>query len=694
MQSFLASILIIDHNTTSRKTAIENLSSIGFKVLESSNIDKGIELAIEFNPDFILLEEQVTDRGGHETCKKLKQGCEGLIASHVILLSDNQDEQYIEECQTLGASEHYKKPLEFLSLKLHLITILRIKKENHLLKEEHSLLELTRKTAKIAHLKWNLITNKQTWSDNIGEVLGLGSKEGMSIEKLCKHTGLRDQFSFNSIRKNTDFRTYEFNFRVKSTSDQVRHFKFYGEISNHIPKQPILFSTIQDITETIRKSEKIWQQNHFDTLTNLQNRNSFIFKLEHDIKLAHYEEHALAIMILDLDEFKNVNDSLGHDIGDALLIRIAKRLLKLNGENINYARLGGDEFAVLISNYKELQEVAQLAEKILIEISKPISLDRKKLSLTASIGIAVYPNDGETAGLLLKHADTAMYNAKSNGRNHYAFFDLKMLEQVFLRNQMEQNIRRALSKNEFSLVFQPLVHLPTGKINGIEALIRWFDPEQKKWISPNQFIPTAELSSLISEIDEWVMLQLFKQVTNWYELKPELTLNKISFNITGRTLSSPSFKHSLEKILSNQAYKPHFSRMALEITERTLFDADKNQDIFNDIRQLGMRIAIDDFGTGFSSLNSLANLPANDILKIDKSFIDRIDSNKKAEALIKGIISLANSLDIEVIAEGVETEEQFNFLQEAGCDYIQGYYISKGLEANAFCEFYDQYRVQ
>lgn len=694
MQNARPLILVIDDDSLFRQTAKQQLSKLGYQFIEANNGLKGVQLSIQHRPDIILLDDNMPVQGGIETCEIIAKQSAGIFKPQVLMITENDSCSFIDACFHAGAIDYFMKPINWTALKYRAANIIKTMRLEERLKNQTALLDKAHKIAKMAHFNWNLHTDHQLWSKNINQLFNWPEDQPFSIHQLEAVISSSEFSAFNAIKALQAPQSYNFEFCLSSASYRSMCFKVFGELSTNTSNQTIFTATIQDITEKTEQNNTIWQQANFDPLTQLNNRNAFITNLEHDLKLAHYENHSLGIMIIDLDEFKNINDSLGHDVGDLILVAIAQRLKALSAENIGFSRLGGDEFAVLVSNYNDIQELAQLAEKLLIEITKPIVFDRKELSLTGSIGIAIYPNDGEDSSQLLKHADTAMYNAKTNGRNHYAFFDVQMLEQVFLRNQMEQNIRRALSKGEFTLVFQPLIHLSSGRINGIEALIRWFDPEEKRWISPDKFIPTAELSNLISEIDQWVMEELFKQIAQWFIHKPDLDLNKISFNITGRTLSSPAFKSTLESLTLNQNYRPHLNRVALEITERTLFDADKNKEIFDDIRRLGMRIAIDDFGTGFSSLNSLANLPANDILKIDKSFIDRIGTNNKADALIRGIISLANSLEIDVIAEGVETAEQFSFLDQAGCDYIQGYYISKGLNAEAFCSFYDQFTVQ
>jgi len=684
-------ILIADDDPIFCKMANSYLQKLGYSTRVARDGFAAEQLAIAHLPQLILLDGHMPIQNGVEACRAILNKTPEDKKPHILMITGDETTDFIDACFQAGAVDYLKKPVNWTVLKYRLNNILQLHQQKHSLRQQNALLDAAQKIAKMGYFEWNLVTDDQAWSTNIYSLFNWSIDKAISINNLIPLLSSPDQAAFKSIAKLKPTQQCNFEFSLQTSSLVTQRFQLIGDVTENAQNQLTLTAAIQDITEKTEQNLKIWQQAHFDPLTNLHNRNAFIANFEHDLKLAHYEQHPLAIMFLDLDEFKNINDSLGHDVGDLVLVETSKRLLAFSAENIDFARLGGDEFAILVSNYKNIQDLAQLAEQMLIEIASPITLGYLDLKISGSIGIAVYPNDGEDTRQLLKHADTAMYSAKANGRNHYSFFDLSMLEQVFLRNQMEQSIRRALAKNEFSLVFQPLVHLSTGKINGIEALIRWFDPEQQQWVSPDQFIPTAEKSSLISEIDNWVMEALFKQVASWFEHKPQLDLNKISFNITGRTLTSPGFKQTLQEISSRPAYQPHLKRIALEITERTLFDADKNKQVFDDIRDLGMRIAIDDFGTGFSSLNSLANLPAHDILKIDKSFIDRIGTSHKADALIKGIISLANSLEIDVIAEGVENLAQFIFLDKAGCDYIQGYYISKGLNAEAFCTFYDQF---
>ncbi len=449
----------------------------------------------------------------------------------------------------------------------------------------------------------------------------------------------------------------------------------------------------KDITEHRKTEEQVRFLAYFDSLTGLPNR--FFFKELLDKALAHAERRKLilATLFLDVDNFKRINDTLGHDIGDELLQAITFRLLKSvrSSDSIHRAnentitntlsRLGGDEFVVLLSEIADPPDAAVVARRLLKDISEPYMLKGHKVIITASIGISVYPSDGEDAQSLLKYADLAMYHAKDMGKNNYQYYTESMKSAAFERLTLEGELNKALEKDEFSVYYQAKLDVQSRKIIGMEALVRWKHPE-KALISPSGFIPLAEETGQIIAIDEWVLHTACLQNRVWQDsgFAPMV----IAVNLSTSHLENRKLTKVVAQALQNSGLEPQY--LELEITESKIM---KNPVIsiivLNELKAMGVRIAIDDFGTGHSSLNYLRQIPI-DYVKIDRSFVMNITTAPNDTAIIKSIITLAHSLNLKVIAEGVETEQQLAFLRELECDEVQGYLFSKPLPADMFTQ--------
>jgi diguanylate cyclase (GGDEF)-like protein len=685
-------VLIADDDPIFLRLLSQFLIRLNYHPIEATDGDQALLQFEAHSPAFVLLDGHMPGKSGIEVATMITQHIPSENRPPILIITADENPEYIESCFSAGATDYLKKPLNWTVLKNRLDYLYQLKRQKQKLIQQQVLLQSAQKIAKIGYLEWNLTTNDQTWSPILIDVLDWPKDQRLSIQSLLAQLRAKDRYHFEVLSKQgfTYPHPINFEFDLPIQNQVSRRIHLIGQITLSNNNEPVLLATLQDISQQAQQAQKIWYQANYDSLTDLRNRTAFFNDFDHDLKLAHHHDEPLAIMFLDLDFFKQINDTLGHDVGDALLIEVSQRLKTLVQEHISFARLGGDEFAVLISQYQDAKELSDLAQSILCLLEQPMQIGSLHLSVSGSIGIATYPHDGEDTTQLLKHADTAMYSAKASGRNHYAFFSPDMHEKLVLRNQLEKSIRRALANNEFQLVYQPQMDIQNHKIIGVEALIRWQDSETGAWVRPDHFIPTAEESSLICDIDLWVMDQVCKQLQAWQSKRPDMQLNKMSFNITGKTLVSPRFIDALEHIKALFGDQP-VEQLTLEITERTLLDMNANQAIFDRIREQGFRVAIDDFGTGFSSLNYLANLPAQDMLKLDKSFIERIGQSQKSDALVSSIIDLARSLEIEVVAEGVETAEQFAFLKQAGCRYIQGFYLAKGLSPTDFMDFFDQF---
>jgi len=436
--------------------------------------------------------------------------------------------------------------------------------------------------------------------------------------------------------------------------------------------------TAQKKTEYLlqRQTERLQYQAHHDTLTKLPNRTLFHDRLSQAIVDSKRNHEKFALLFIDLDQFKKINDSLGHHIGDKVLIEAAARLRSTLRENDTLARLGGDEFTIILKNIKSSENAAYVAEKIIQIMKEPILCDSHTLYVTSSVGICIYPDHSTEPANLIKYSDSAMYKAKDQGRNNYQFYSADMTENAFERVVMESSLRAAIAQEQFTVHYQPQFDTKSDTIVGMEALIRWEHPTMGL-IPPGKFIPLAEESGLIVDIDRIVMRIAMQQFQSWYEMGYNPGI--LSLNLAMRQLNSDDFVEYLKQNIKEICFHPRC--LELEVTEgQVMQNPHLSIEKLNTIHDMGIEIAIDDFGTGYSSLSYLKKLPL-DKLKIDRSFISDIPDDDDDVAITKAIIALAKSLNLKIVAEGVETQEQRDFIVENECDYIQGYFYSKPLPA-------------
>ena len=436
-----------------------------------------------------------------------------------------------------------------------------------------------------------------------------------------------------------------------------------------------------DVTEQKKAQESIIRLAYNDILTDLPNRTQFELKIENNIKRAKSTKSKFALLFLDLDNFKYINDTLGHNIGDLLLIQTANRLKTVLKDLDFIARLGGDEFVIISESKDDSEDIGILCNNILEQFSEQFIIESNHLQIGCSIGVAIYPNDGLDKDTLLRNADTAMYKSKQDGKNRF-YFHTKDLNQEFRRKlELDLNIKKALSNNEFEMYFQPKVCIQSDILMGAEALIRWKSPTLGM-VSPIEFIPYAEETKLIIEIGDFIFHTLFNEIKNLENMGKNL---KIAINISSVQLSEENFVEHVESLLNQYQCNPEM--IEFEITESKIMrNVDSNIEKLKKLKALGISISIDDFGTGYSSMSYLQKLPI-DVIKVDKSFVDDIVLSEDGNLIVKGIISLANALSLKTVAEGVETQEQYDFLKENKCDMIQGYLYSRPLDKESFYSF-------
>ena len=455
-----------------------------------------------------------------------------------------------------------------------------------------------------------------------------------------------------------------------------------------IPALQALVSQLQEANGNLLKSRlDLSHLAHHDFLTNLPNRVQLNDRLVLATALALRNNRKLAVLFLDLDRFKNINDSLGHAVGDKLLQIVAERLRQNVRNSDTVSRQGGDEFIILLSEIEDDTDAATIAQKILDALAQPYQIDQHTLHISASMGISIYPTDAIHAGILIKHADVAMYQAKELGRNQYQFFKHKMVERVVARQEIENGLRHALEHHEFALAYQPKIRLGDGVLTGIEALLRWRHP-QRGWLMPDEFIPIAEASRLILPMGQWALGAACAQARAWQDAGL-LDGSRIAVNISAIEFHAADFVDKLQHILQGTGLAP--AQLELELTESTLMDnAAATVSVLTALKALGVHLAIDDFGTGYSSLNYLQRFPTN-VLKIDQSFISEAMHNPGTNKLLNAIINIGNTLQQTVIAEGIETVQQMALLKEFRCDEGQGFLISHPLPAAEMTTWLEQH---
>lgn len=437
--------------------------------------------------------------------------------------------------------------------------------------------------------------------------------------------------------------------------------------------------TVEDITERKIYQARIEQQANYDTLTGLANRSLLNDRLQQAILAAASYGTRLAVVFVDLDRFKFINDSLGHHVGDELLRAMAERLKSSVRESDTVARLGGDEFVLLINGQGDPEAVAVVLERMLSDISQPWTIAQGDFNVTCSIGVALYPDDGESADTLLKHADSAMYRAKEKGRNNFQFFTAELNALITQRLELENKLRRALEREQFTLHYQPRIDMQTRRIVGAEALIRW-QVADHEIVPPAKFIPIAEEIGLIAPIGKWVLRTACEQNKAWQDAGFEPFV--VSVNVSARQFRQDSFVQVVAEVLQETGLEARY--LEIELTESAVMhDAEQFIAMLGELNDLGVQISLDDFGTGYSSLSYLKRLPV-DRLKVDRSFVQDIATDADDATIVRTIIALGHNLGLKVVAEGVETEQQLEFLRTNHCDELQGYYFAMPMPVAEF----------
>ena len=675
-----ATVLIVDDDDTTRLLARCSLEASGFVVIEAGSGEAALALMAdgEAHPEIVLLDVEMPGIDGFQTCTRLR-AMPDYATTPVVMITGNDDQHSIDAAYEAGATDFTSKPVNWTVLG-HRI--------RYMMRSSETLTELARaqRIAQLGNWVWMPDDDSMTWSAQVYRMLGITpGVTPASLEALLEAVEPQDRDEVRRCFEEARTRGcgFDFKHRIRRADGEQRVIEQQVEV---LPigedlKQPRR-GVMQDITDREKSARRIRRLAYFDSLTQLPNREYFRMLLEKQVALAARGGRRLAVLYLDIDDFKRINDTLGHSAGDDLLRVVGERLLSTLrcadavavpsvDERESAARLGGDEFAILLSEIQRPEDAAIVAGRLLETLSAPIEVHGNEVMVTPSIGIALFPEDSRDPEALLKHADVAMYEAKRGGKNLYRFFHVSMHETLQRRLALDQQMRLALQRDEFRLVYQPQTNPATGTIEGVEALLRWHNAELGD-VTPVEFIPLAEENGMIIPIGTWVLRTACAQAQAMRAAG--LSLPRVAVNISVLQFVQKGFVQLVADVLAETGLDP--GALELEITETLLAkDAEHAIATLRELKKLGVCLSIDDFGTGYSSLSYLKRFPI-DRLKIDGSFVKDLVCDGNDAAIVSAVIGMAESMRLKVTAEGVETDEQATMLNERGCDELQGYLVS------------------
>lgn len=687
-------ILLVDDTPANLVSLQAVLETGGYGLVGAGSGEEALRILNRRN-DFaaIVLDVMMPGMDGFETARLIQQR-EALKRIPIIFLTAAAptDSWSNFEAYAAGAVDYLTKPVAPMILRSKIAVFADLYRKNRELQGWGEYLErrVAERTAALhaAEAKYRLI------AENAGDLIAMLDREGRRLyaspsfqpyffdEQVAPgvdsfaivHPEDRERIRQTFIETVETGEGRRAEFRCISKDGKIHHFESEGDpVRDASGRVSHVVVVSRDITERRAAEERVRYLAHHDSLTGLPNRSLFSERVGHALAHARRHDTRVAVMFVDLDRFKIVNDSLGHDVGDRLLKLVAERMQTCLREEDTVARLGGDEFAVLINDADDAPTLAMIAQKVIDALCVTMQLDEHELSVGASIGISVYPDDGDSAEMLLKHADMAMYQVKGAGRNHLRFYMPQMNERALHRMTVENGLRRALNHGELVVHYQPEVDLASGALVSVEALIRWQHPE-KGLLLPEAFMEVAEETGLVVPIGEWVLLQACSRQQGWQEenlVGPAVTM---SVNLSALQFQRKDLVAIVRQCLAQSGLQAR--ALDLEITETSLMkDAGMSVTMLRRLDELGVGSIVDDFGTGYSSLAYLRHFPVRK-LKIDRSFVHEVDTNPDAAAIVLAVISLGHSLKFSIVAEGVETASQAEFLRSVGCDTGQGHFFA------------------
>jgi diguanylate cyclase (GGDEF)-like protein len=689
-------ILVADDDFIVRRLTRAALEDVGCTIFECEN---GVSALNEFSlhmPDIVMLDVLMPGMSGFDVCSGIRALPEGADVPIVMMTALDDTESLVRAFQC-GATDFITKPINLESLPYRMQYIFRAGKAFRDLRASEKKLSHAQKIAGMDSWEWDVGLDVLTFPASSGSNLGvLSDLQPLKMSSLIEmvHPAERDFLSKAVAGLTNKGLPLDIDCRWNSISGQSRYFHLTAEPRLDASGAVVsVTGTILDITERKKAEEKIRYLAYYDSLTALPNRSLFKEHLKHALAMAKQHKEIVAIMFIDLDRFKAVNDTLGHDAGDRLLGLVAERIRhqvrgydtvsRLSGEaEPTVSRLGGDEFTILLEGMKSHETAGIIAQRVISSIEEPFEINGQEIFISASIGISLYPLDSDDVDCLVKYADLAMYSAKEFGRGAFQYYQRQMNEVSMRRLLVEKHLRKALEENSLSVVFQPQIDSRNARLFGLEALVRWTNRELGP-VGPDIFIPVAEETGLVVPLDRWVLNRVCRHVADWH--REGFDIGRVSVNFSAKHFQTKYVEGSIAVL--EEIPCALRETIGIEITERTFVDNVHN--VLNSLEQIvdsGIHISLDDFGTGYSSLSYLAQIPFH-TLKIDRSFIQKINIDRKSMNIIIAIIALAKSLNKDVVAEGVETVEQLRFLQSHGCWIIQGYLYSKPLAADDLYSF-------
>ena len=685
-------ILVIDDDPVARLFVRSAVEPAGMVVQEAAGAREALTLFESLSPDLLVLDLVMLD--GYLTCSRIRS-LPGGKRVPILIFTGLDDAHSIAQAYEHGATNFINKPVNATILCHHIRYMLRTNNVLHALLRSESRLELAQRIARIGNWDWNPRTNRFAMSNELCRLVGIRPSEfAGTFEAFLRFVHPDDRVRVNeALQKLISHRTpcdIDHRIVLPGGTDFTVHLQAEG-VREEESEELTIIGTAQDITERKQAETAIHRLAYYDSLTGLANRVLFKDRLSNALAYAQRHHLHLAALLIDLDRFKVINDTLGHTVGDLLLTHVAERLSESVRQSDSVsrhadheashalARLGGDEFTILLTSLPHPEDAGRVARRILDSLAHPFSIDGHEIFISASIGISIYPSDGTTVEALLKNADSAMYHAKEQGRNNCQFYSSGLNAAAAERLDLESDLRRALEREEFVVYYQPKLNIHSRQILGAEALVRWKHPK-RGLVPPGVFLSAAIDTGLIRPMDEWVLREACRQVKAWEEAGlPAIT---VSANVSNSLFHGRTLPGTVADALRDSGLSP--SQLELELTESiAMRDVETSVTMLEGLRMMGVRLSIDDFGTGYSSLSYLQRFPLSR-LKIDQSFVRDLLTNENNAKITRAIIAMAHSLNLSVLAEGVETDAQLARLREEGCDEVQGYLFSRPVCAADF----------
>ena len=686
-----ATVLVVDDDASVRTFIRTVLEQIGLDVCEALNGAEALQQFEARRPDIIVLDVMMPVMDGCTACSRLRGSVRGSRVP-ILMMTGLDDTEAIAGAYEHGATDFITKPLNLTILSHRVRYMLRGSRTLDALLRSEARLGLAQRIAKIGNWEWHPETGQFSASSELCRLMGLRPQDfGGTLDAFLQAVDAEDRDGVDKALRSilTDRTPCDIDHRIMlpNGSDFVVNLQAEAVFDDRL-KTLTIVGTAQDISERKRSEREIHRLAYYDSLTGLPNRVLFKDRVTRAIGHGRRYRYPLALLFLDLDRFKMINDTLGHNVGDLLLKHVADRLAdtvrhsdsigrSAEGEQTHeLARLGGDEFTVLLTNLRDVQDASKVARRVLEALARPFLVGGHEIFVTVSIGIAIFPVDGDSVDVLLKNSDTAMYHAKEQGRNTFQYYSNAMNAAANERLILEGEVRYATERQEFVVYYQPQIDLSSGRLIGAEALIRWQHP-QRGLLSPRDFLQAASDTGMIRTIDEWVLRTVCRQSRAWQQRG--LAAPRVSINISNSLFHGATLVKAVEEAFFETGLAP--DRLELELTESiAMRNVCTSITVLQQLKAMGVQLSIDDFGTGYSSLSCLQRLPVTRV-KIDQSFIRELLSGVQPVPIVRAIIAMAHSLQLEVLAEGVEDERQRSILLGEGCDQAQGYLFGMPMPA-------------